>query len=250
MDRKFPFKLFVIGVLINFFLRYPLLFLLGAILCLIGIGNRFCLYLGLAAWGLDLILSIYSQLEIRKAVLSESDSPEFNEIMDAYVGEDGFHAVTQVVAEKTQNGTAYCFDDEEAAQRTAFLEKLVVYRTLRDSVRDGMTLEELIDTFAQMCTISVGDPDDLLFETGTFRLEDEKFFLFSLVRQFRFFSDDEFVQLHMDVIYAPTPKTALLRQIKWEKPTDSFFQSAKRSFAFRAVQNQPIVRVDICIEET
>ena len=251
MNRKYPLKMFLIGVAENFFLRYFLLFLVGLILCIVGAWSRSCLYGGLAIWGLDLVISIYEQLQIRKAVLSESDNPEFNEMMDAFYGEGSPNAFMKVIEDKLQDALEIGCDDEQANQRKALLKKLVVYRTLRDTVREGMTLDELIDAFAQMCTISVGEPDDLLFETGTFDFTGEKLFYFSLVRQFQFFSDDEYVQLHLDVTYAPSSKTALLRGAKWSEPTDpDFFPSVKNSLAFKAVQNQPIVYVDIRVEDT
>ena len=47
--------------------------------------------------GLDVILSIIEQLRIRKAAVTPSDNPEFNELMDAFCGPDGLEAVRKIV---------------------------------------------------------------------------------------------------------------------------------------------------------
>ena len=95
------------------------------------------------------------------------------------------------------------------------LKNLPVYRALTDSIRDNMTLEELIDAFEKMCKLPVGTPDNLLFETGTFSFSGEKMFYFSLVRQFQFADEDEYVQLHLDIQFPPSIKTAQLKRTTW-----------------------------------
>ena len=255
MNRKYPLKMFLFGLLLNFFIRYFFLFLPGLILSIIGIWSKNCLAIGLAMWLVDLVLSVVEQLRIRKAALSESDNPEFNEIMDAFYGSDDPHAITNWVEDKLKNDPEYAARREEAERQQAESQEklhcLVVYRTLREKVRDGMTLDELIDTFEEMCTLSVGEPDDLLFETGTYSFTGEKLFHFDLVRQFEFLSGDEYVQLHLTVLYAPSAKTALLTKVHWGKPGDGrFFQTVRSSIVYKTVKDMPITRVDINIHET
>lgn len=142
-------------------------------------------------------------------------------------------------------------EEKEQAESQAILQKLVVYRTLRASIHAGMSLEEMIDAFAEMCRISVGDPDNLLFEAGTYSFTGEKMFYFSLVRQFQFMDAEEYVQLRLDVLYAPEPKTRLLHCTRWDSRIDGdFFTMVKESRVYEAVQNLPIAKVDIRIEET
>lgn len=255
MNRKYPFKMFLMGVLLNFFIRYALLFLPGLVLNIIGIWSRKSLAIGLAFWLVDLVLSVIEQFRIRKEVLSDSDNPEFNEIMDAFYGSDDPDAVTNWVEERTKNGTDFAAFQEEAKRQQAEsqerLKCLVVYRTLRDTVQDGMTLDELIDAFEKMCVHDVGEPDMLLFQTGVFNFTGEKLFHFDLVRQFDFLGGDELVQLHMTVLYEPSPKLSLLRKIHWGEPEDgSFFSVVRGSMAYRAVKALPIVRVEIDVHET
>ena len=140
---------------------------------------------------------------------------------------------------------------ERIENAQAPLKSLVVYRILQNSIHDGMTLEEMIDAFARMCETSVGDPDDLLFETGTFNFTGEKLFYFSLVRQFKFLSDDEYVQLRLDVTYSPSIRTALLFKTKWDSQVDGdFFEMVKTSSAFAAVKDATPVHAEVQITET
>lgn len=254
MKRKYPLKMFLFGLCLNFFIRYALLFLPGFLLCIIGIWSKKCLAIGLALWLVDLVASFVEQLRIRKTVLSESDNPEFNEIMDACFDPDDPKSVIHWVEERINDPDYATFLEEEARQRKESQERLqclVVYRTLRDMVRDGMTLDELIDAFEKMCELDVGEPDMLLFETGTYDFTGKKMYHFDLVRQFDFLGGDELVQLHLTVLYEPSPKLSLLRKIHWGEPEDgSFFAVVRGSMAYRAVKSLPIARMEIDVHET
>lgn len=131
------------------------------------------------------------------------------------------------------------------------LEQLPVYLVLRDSVRDGMNPDALIDAFAAMCRLPVGEPDDLLFETGTFYFTGKKLFYFCLVRQFQLPGEEEYVQLHLDVRYAPSPATKRLECTEWGSLTEGdFFAMVRSGEAYRAVKDKPIAQVEVYIEET
>lgn len=248
MKRKYPFKLFLLMVLLNFTIRHFYFFLPGVILCLVGIGNKLCLALGLALLLVDLIVSVVEQLQIRKASLEESDNEEFNELMDAAFASDDPDAFRKIIEEKMQPVTA---DETEESSQQEILQKLVVYRTLNGAIHEGMTLAEMVEAFREMCEISVGDPDDLLFETGTYDFTGEKLFYFSLVRQFQFLSDEEYVQLRLDITYLPCPKTKFLFGTKWaSRISGDFFDMVTDSKAYRVAQNLPIHKVDVRVEET
>ena len=245
MNRKYTLKQFLLGLVISFTVFHFYLFIPGIILCLLGIAVKKCLYIGIALLIFDLIISFISQLEIRKTILSDSDNPEFNDLMDAYCNPNDPDAFKEMIDEKIRTAQAEEDDHQD------ILQKLVVYRTLKASIHDSMTLEEMIDAFAEMCNISVGDPDDLLFETGDYNFTGEKKFHFSLVRQFQFLDDDEYVQLRLDVTYAPSVKTALCYTTKWGSLTSGdFFTMVKTSRSFRLVKDLPIAGVSIYVEET
>ena len=131
------------------------------------------------------------------------------------------------------------------------LEQLPVFLALRDSIKDGMTLDEMIDAFVAMCRLSVGDPDDLLFETGTYNFTGKKLFYFSLVRQFQYKSGDEYIQLHLDICYTPSPATARICDTEWGSLLEGdFFDMVRSSTAYEKVKEKPIASVEVHIEET
>ena len=102
MERKYPTKMFWLFVLTNFLLHFFYLYIPGIILCIVGIWAKPCLWIGLAILVLDVILSIIEQLRIRKAAVTPSDSPEFNELMDAFCSPDGLEAVRRIVDAKIE----------------------------------------------------------------------------------------------------------------------------------------------------
>ena len=102
MERKYPTKMFWLFVLTNFLFHFFYLSIPGIILCIVGIWAKPCLWIGLAILGLDVILSIIEQLRIRKAAVTPSDNPEFNELMDAFCSPDGLEAVRRIVDAKIE----------------------------------------------------------------------------------------------------------------------------------------------------
>ena len=100
MERKYPTKMFWLFVLTNFLFHFFYLSIPGIILSIVGIWVKSCLWIGLAILVLDVILSIIEQLRIRKAAITSSDNPEFNELMDAFCGPDGLDAVRRIVDAK------------------------------------------------------------------------------------------------------------------------------------------------------
>ena len=103
MERRYPAKMFWFFVLTNFLFHFFYLSVPGIILCIVGVWVKSCLWIGLAILGLDVILSIIEQLRIRKAVVTSSDNPEFNEFMDAFCSPDGLDAVRRIVDEKIKS---------------------------------------------------------------------------------------------------------------------------------------------------
>ena len=106
MERKYPIKMFWIFVLTNFLFHFFYLSIPGIILCIIGIWVKPCLWIGLAILGLDVILSIIEQLRIRKAAITPSDNPAFNELMDAFCSPGGLEAVGKVLDEKIKSASS------------------------------------------------------------------------------------------------------------------------------------------------
>lgn len=112
MERKYPKKMFWFFVLTNFLFHFFYLSFPGITLCLIGIWVKPCLWIGLSILLLDLILSIIDQLRIRKAAVTQSENPEFNELMDAFCGPDGLNAVGKILDEKISASSPVESDEE------------------------------------------------------------------------------------------------------------------------------------------
>lgn len=112
MERKYPTKMFWLFVLTNFLFHFFYLFVSGIILCIVGIWVKSCLWIGLAILGLDFILSIIEQLRIRKAAVTPSDNPEFNELMDAFCSPVGLEAFGKVLDRKIE--TSPSVESQEA----------------------------------------------------------------------------------------------------------------------------------------
>ena len=102
MERKYSKKMFWFFVLTNFLFHFFYLSVPGIILCIVGIWVKSCLWIGLAILGGDVILSIAEQLRIRKAAVILGDNPEFNELMDTFLGPDGLESVSKIVDAKIE----------------------------------------------------------------------------------------------------------------------------------------------------
>ena len=87
-NRKYPISLFVIGLITNLLFRFFWLFVPSIVLLIIGIFAKPCLYIGLALLLLDAVLALAEQIRIRRAVLKESDNPDFTAFQDA-LSKDG-----------------------------------------------------------------------------------------------------------------------------------------------------------------
>ena len=112
--RKYPAKMFLIGLIGNFLFHYIYLFLPGVILSIIGIWSKVCLCIGLAMRILDLIFSISDQIQIRKACLSASDNPDVNRIMDIFYGTDNSETFQDFIEEKMHSTPSG--DDESSPE--------------------------------------------------------------------------------------------------------------------------------------
>ena len=81
-NRKYPTSLFIIGFITNILFHFFWLFIPCIILLIIGIFVKPCLYIGLALWLIDIILSLIEQFHIRQAFLKESDNPDFRAFLE------------------------------------------------------------------------------------------------------------------------------------------------------------------------
>ena len=120
---------------------------------------------------------------------------------------------------------------------------------LKDNITGKMPLEEIVDVFEQMCSLPL-ESDMILFETGTFTSwASEPMFEISLVRQLP--NDDEFYQIHVDILYKPTNENKMFSEATWnEDLSENIFDYIRNSEVFAYAKNKEYIKVEIYSDET
>ena len=120
---------------------------------------------------------------------------------------------------------------------------------LKDNITGKMPLEEIVDVFEQMCSLPL-ESDMILFETGTFTSwASEPMFEISLVRQLP--NDDEFYQIHVDILYKPTNENKMFSEATWnEDLSENIFDYIRKSEVFAYAKNKEYIKVEIYLDET
>ena len=120
---------------------------------------------------------------------------------------------------------------------------------LKDNITGKMPLEEIVDVFEQMCSLPL-ESDMILFETGTFTSwASEPMFEISLVRQLP--NDDEFYQIHVDILYKPTNENKMFSEATWDEDlSENIFDYIRKSEVFAYAKDQEYIRVEIYLDET
>ncbi len=127
------------------------------------------------------------------------------------------------------------------------MENLIKF--LKDEITDKMSLENIVNVFEQMCNIPI-EKDMILFETGTFSFTGEPLFQISLVRQFPN-NDDEFYQIHVDVLYKPTSENNVFSEATWnEDLSENIFDYIRKSQVFSYAKNKKYIKTEIYLDET
>ena len=85
-------------------------------------------------------------------------------------------------------------------------------------------------------------------ETGTFNFTGEKLYHFCLVRQFQLEDEDEFWQLHLNLMYDEEPKIANTYECLWESKGE-FFDKILNSEAYKSLIGRDC-KCNIYFEET
>lgn len=127
------------------------------------------------------------------------------------------------------------------------MEHLIKY--LNDEITDKMSFEEIVNVFEQMCSIPI-EEDMILFETGTFSFAGESQFKISLVRQFEN-DDEEFYQIHVDVLYKPTSGNKGFSEAIWDEDlSENIFDYIRKSKVFAYAKNEEYIKTKIYLDET
>ena len=128
------------------------------------------------------------------------------------------------------------------------MDKMVKF--LKEKITDNSSLLEIIYVVEQMCKIPL-EEDMILFETGTFTsFSDVPMFQISLVRQFPN-EDEEFYQIHVDVLYKSDDENKMLSESVWDEDLDEdIFAYIRKSKAFAYAKNKNYSKLKIWCEET
>ena len=113
-----------------------------------------------------------------------------------------------------------------------------------------MPVEGIVDVFEQMCSTPL-EEDMVLFETGTFTdFSKEPFFQISLVRQFSN-DDEEFYQIHVDILYEPTAENKIFSEATWDEDLNgNIFDYIRKSDVLAYAKNHKYIEVKTYMDET
>jgi len=124
---------------------------------------------------------------------------------------------------------------------------------LKSRITKESSLSDIIDIFEEMCLIPIETDEEemILFETGTFSFTGQSLFYFSLVRQYSNMIDDEYFQIHVDVLYEPNDENSAFSGNTWfEENADNIFESIKGSDAYKYAEKDKIFDIEIFLDET
>ena len=123
---------------------------------------------------------------------------------------------------------------------------------LKASVNETMSVPEIVDAFEKMCQEPI-DNDMILFETGTFTfhtINREPRFYFSLVRQFPIENDDEYYQIHVDILFLPDSINRTFSGAVWnEDIEENIFDYIRNSKAFAYAESAAYEQIKIYMDE-
>ena len=95
MNNKYNPKLFLVGFLMNFLRKIPLL-LIAAVLAIIGIKNQTCSYIAFGIVILALVWSLIQQIQIKYTV-EHSDNPNFEPFAQAMMSDNWKEEIIDIV---------------------------------------------------------------------------------------------------------------------------------------------------------
>lgn len=115
-------------------------------------------------------------------------------------------------------------------------------------ISDGMSIDEIIGAFEKWYH-PMEEDESLLFETGTFDFTGEELFYFSFTKQFPN-EDDEYYQIHMDILYEPDDENKKFSDTFWDETGDEIMNYIKNSKEFNYARYHKYAKIDIYMDET
>lgn len=122
---------------------------------------------------------------------------------------------------------------------------------LRSNIKEGMSIDQIMDIFKKMCEIPTDDEDEcILFETGAYDFTGENIFYFSLIRQYES-EDEEYYQVFVKLCFAPDSFNTKLYDEIWSDSIDEDIYSAiKKSKSYKYAIDNRYKYINIGIEKS
>ena len=131
-------------------------------------------------------------------------------------------------------------------------EDMEIYQSLRNAITDDSTLDEMLESFAQMSKIPVDSSTDMyLYEVHSYESEGEEFLYCHIVRQVDEPGSDEFIQLSLDVTYLYDDDMAGFEEVTWfERDAVGFVSYIRNGAIYQTLINKPIHATYVSISST
>lgn len=113
MEKKYPVRLFLLGFSINLITGCWFFFFPAIIFLIIGFWFTPCLWIGIALLLLDIVISCWRQLQIRRMILQDSQNPDFDLFREAVLSPDWSTDIQELVNKKISNASCPEGSDEE-----------------------------------------------------------------------------------------------------------------------------------------
>ena len=123
---------------------------------------------------------------------------------------------------------------------------------IKKEIANKHNLDDLISAFEEMCEIPIEEEFEkmILFETGTYSFTGKPMFYFSLVRQYPN-EEEEYYQLHLDIMFGPTPDNSSFEQTTWSfEIEDNIFDYIKKTKEYMCLKDIPIAKIEVYMDET
>lgn len=131
-------------------------------------------------------------------------------------------------------------------------EEMEIYQQLHGAVTEDSSLEEIINAFSEMCKIPVATSTEMfLYEVYSYEFEAEAFLNCHIVRQVDDPGTDEFIQLHLDIIYRLEEDIAGFEETTWfEEDPEGFVQHIRSGSIYQTLLGKPIHERYVSIDST
>ena len=131
-------------------------------------------------------------------------------------------------------------------------EEMEIYRNLRNAVTEESTLEEILNAFSEMCKIPVETQSEMfLYEVYPSEFEGEKHLNLHIVRQVDEPGTDEYIQLHLDIIYLLDEDMTAFRETTWfDRDAEGFVEHIRNGAVYQTLIDKPIQERYVSISST